>query len=179
MYVQLGATRKKTFNGTVIGLMVGIISLVVLTVIASEGILIISELFSTGISWDPSLYYSFVENDFLVNDTFLASVGRLGVTMVSFIVTALINYSIGWMFGSAYYRGGFKKSINFIFIGLVAMILVDLLWDNDFSSVLPGITVGSNGFIQWLIALVGSLVIIGILLWRIRTLTKQITIKLN
>lgn len=59
------------------------------------------------------------------------------------------------------------------------MILVDLLWGNDFSSVLPGITVGSNGFIQWLIAIVGSLVIIGILLWRIRTLTKQITIKLN
>lgn len=179
MYVQLGATRKKTFKGTTVGLLVGVISLVILTVVVSEGTIIISEWFSTEISWDSSLYYSFVENDFLDNDTFLASIGRLSVTMFSFIVNALLNYSIGWMFGSAYYRGGFKKSINFIFIGLVTMILVDLLWGNDFSTILPRVTVGSNGFIQWLIAIVGSLILTGILLWIIRNLTKQITIKLN
>lgn len=179
MYVQLGVTRKKTFIGTILGVFAGAISLVILALFISEVHQLVVGLLGLEVAWDTPLFHTFVGNGFPENNTFLAAVGRLGITMLSYMVSVVLDYAIGWMSGTAYYRGNIWKGMGAILLGFLTILLADLMWGDGFLAFLPRLTLGPNALAQWLFAMLGTVVLIGLLLWLIRALTKQITIKLN
>jgi len=185
MYVEFGVTRKKTFMGSVLGLIAGSISLVVLAVIISGILQLIFSGLGMNIAWDTTLFNNFIDSgeaminqgrSVLAQNTFLAGVGRLGITMISYTVFLMLFYTIGWMIGTTFYRSGVFKGVGSILLALFIIMIGAALWGDG---ILPRISLGAGIMSQWFLAVVGTIILIALLLWMIRALTKRITIKLT
>lgn len=188
MYVQFGVTRKKTFIGTILGLLGGAISFVILAGLLSGILQLIFNGLGLNIAFEAPLLNSFMEieegtalqgSGFLAQNTLLAGASRLGITLISYAGTITLWYVIGWMVGTAFYRSGVIKGIGFILLALFIVMFADLLWGNGLLGILPRINLGASIFSQWFLALIGTVGLIAVTLWIIRALTKRITIKLN
>jgi len=188
MYVQFGVTRKKTFIGTVLGLIAGSISLVVLAVVISGILQLIFSGLGMNITWDTNLFSNFIGfgedtlaqgSGFLTQNTFLAGAGRLGITMLTYTISLILYYTVGWMIGTSFYRSGVFKGVGSILLALLVLMLADSFWGGGVIDILPRMTLGAGIMSQWFLAFVGTMVLIALLLWIIRALTKRITIKLT
>lgn len=195
MHVQLGVTRKKTFIGTLLGVIAGAISLVILAVFISEGVELITGWFDLGIVWEDTLFNDFVgvsdgsfalDGSFLFEEGFLAAASRWGLTISTYTVILFMHYLLGWMAGTIFYRsdmvegsGGYLLAMGGILLTLLYVPATDLLWGVSVFNFLPRLLLSANVGIQWLLAMLITLVLIALLVWIVRKLTKEIRIKLN
>ncbi|ALX48861.1 hypothetical protein [Lentibacillus amyloliquefaciens] len=100
------------------------------------------------------------------------------VSLFMYSLNILTYYAAGWLIGSGFYRFGWFIGLGFILLSLLFIITGDLLWGTELGEPL------SNWLPFDLISLplygsfLGTIIIIGIMLWLIRLATRNATIKM-
>lgn len=185
MYVQLGVTRKQTFKGNVVGALGGALTLVILSAIISLLQHLLFRLFNWTITDNQHLIENFIQfseetpfTSFLLGTSFLSQFSRWVMTLFSFWLTTVLNYAIGWMIGTGFYRASLFGGVGTILVGIFSLLVSEFFWDNSALVFLPEIRLEGNPLLLWVIAIVLTAAIIAFILWLIRQLTKKMPIKL-
>lgn len=185
MYVQLGVTRKQTFFGNVIGALGGAFTLVLFTVIISLLQHLIFRLFNWTITDSQVLIENFINfseettaTHFLLGTSFLSGLSRWAITLLSFWLSTVLNYAVGWMIGTGFYRASLFGGVGTILLGILFLLVSDIFWSGNVLPFLPEIRLEGNPLMLWFVALLVITIIIALIFWFIRQLTKKMPIKL-
>lgn len=184
MYVQLGVTRKQSFIGNMIGAIGGAITLVLFTLLITVVIQLVLRVFNLTETDNLMLFERYVSisedstiSEFLSGTTFVAGFSRWAITLVSYWLSMVINYTVGWMIGIGFYRGKSLSGIGSIILGILFLFVRDIFWEGSVLPFVPDINLEGNPILYWVVSLIVATVILGSLLWIIRTMTKKIPIK--
>lgn len=184
MYVQMGVTRKQTVIGNAIGAVGGALTLVLLATIISGIQHLIFEGFDLTVANEESLFQivmNFPEGTesthFLLGQSFFAGLSRWLITLSSFWLSVLLDYMIGWLIGTGFYHRGVVGGVGTILIGMLLAAISDVFWNDGILPFMPDVTFQGDPFYLWLVAIVATIVLIGVAFWLIRQLTKRMTIK--
>lgn len=184
-YVSNGVTRKDYFKGAALASVGLSIALPVISSIVSGIELLIlkifnmSTIFSTTFGERVDMEEDGIVGEIIQSIIIAPYVDPQGNWLLAiFIVTLnlLTFYLLGWLIGSAFYRYGVVIGIVFIAISIVLLLL-----ENALLSIGLGLTV-SDRFTTYdfslPISILGIVVMIIIVLWLIRQLTKRVAIKM-
>lgn len=184
MYVQMGVTRKQSVIGNGIGAIGGSLILVVFVSIIALVQHFIFQGLNIGVENGHSLFLTFMNfpegietTHFLLNETFIANVSRWMITLLSFWVSVLLDYAVGSMIGTGFYRSGVLGGVGTIIIGIIFMVISDIFWSDSVLPFMPDISLQGDPFTLWLIAMTVMLILLSLSFWIIRQLTKRIAIK--
>lgn len=186
-YVNHGITRKDYFRGSAIASLglAFVIALIIIIITSIEFFIIdtfhlpaVLENAATStvdISGDPIMTQILV---LLLDPTYvLTGKGWLMAFVVSGI-TMFIFYLIGWLIGVGYYRYGWIIGFSFIAIAIISACTLTLFWaeglDDHLSNWLPFASIN----LPFYGSIIGSVILASILLWLIRFITKNVTIKM-
>ncbi|GAA0366472.1 hypothetical protein GCM10008932_18270 [Alkalibacterium iburiense] len=185
VYIQLGVTRKQTFFGNVIGALGGALTLVIFTVIISLIQHLIFRLFNWTITDYQGLIESFIilseetsSTHFLLGTSFLSGFSRWVITLLSFWLSTLLNYAIGWMIGTGFYRGSLFGGVGTILLGILFLLASDIFWSGNVLPFLPEISLEGSPSMLWFLAVLVIVASIALIFWFVRQLTKKMPIKL-
>ncbi|QUG43273.1 hypothetical protein KD050_08665 [Psychrobacillus sp. INOP01] len=184
-YVSNGVTRKDYFKGAALASVGLSITLPVITSIVSGIELFVLKIFNMSTVFTTTFGERVnMEDDGIVTDIIQSIIiapyvdPQSNWLLAIFIVTLnlLTFYLLGWLIGSAFYRFGVIIGIVFIAISIVLILI-----ENALLSIGLGLTV-SESFSSYdfglPISILGVVVIIIIVLWVIRQITKRVAIKM-
>lgn len=184
-YVSNGVTRKDYFKGATFAAVGLSIALPVITSIVSVIELFILKIFNMSTIFtttfgervnmeDDGIIAEIIQSIIIAPYVDPQSNWLLAIFIV--ILNLLTFYLLGWLIGSAFYRFGVIVGIVFIGVSIVLALL-----ENALLSIGLGLTVPdrfSSYDFSLPIAILGVVVIIFIVLWLIRQLTKRVAIKI-
>lgn len=187
-YVNHGVTRKDYFTGAALaaaGLAAAIaIIAIVLTgleyailEITNLPVTINNSLEDNGIESSDNSISIFVPKAILSSSILVHSSSWL-LSLLMYTLNILTLYVIGWLIGSGYYRFGWVIGFGFIAISLVSIIIADLLWGTELGEPLSNWLPFTSISLPVSVSAAGSIILIGVILWGTRLLTKRITIKM-
>lgn len=160
--VKSGVTRRDYFYGTMIAA-VGV----------SFSLLIIATIISTIIEWIGYQPYSQTISFLNTTSTWFVPILSLSLILIGY-------YIAGWLIAVGYYRFGGLKTVGFVILALSFVSLIDLLWEGEmvypfFSTAFSFSLAGMSIFYSFGI----TLILIGLALWLVRSITKRIPIKIE
>lgn len=184
-YVSNGVTRKDYFKGAALASVGLSIALPVITSIVSVIELFILKMFNMSTLFTTTFGERVnMEDDGIVTDIIQSIIiapyvdpqsnWLLAIFIV--ILNLLTFYLLGWLIGSAFYRFGVIVGLVFIAISVVLVLL-----ENALLSIGLGLTVPdrlSSYDFALPISIIGVVVMIVIVLWVIRQITKRVAIKM-
>lgn len=184
-YVRNGVTRKDYYKGAVIASVGLSIALPVISSIVSGIELFILKIFNMSTVFtttfgervnmeDDGIFVDIIQSIIIAPYVDPQSNWLLAIFIVT--LNLLTFYLLGWLIGSAFYRFGVIVGLAFIAISIVIILL-----ENALLSIGLGLTVQDNfsGYEFSLpIAILGVVIMIIIVLWLIRQLTKRVAIKM-
>ncbi|SDY28724.1 hypothetical protein [Salimicrobium album] len=111
VFVKHGVSRKSYFQGSFFSAISLAITIIGVTAILSGGL----SLFETNI----------------FKDVVLSSLGPNSwlLTSITYFISVMIYYSVGWLIGTAFYRYGGPGGFISIVVALITVSLNDLLWE--------------------------------------------------
>lgn len=184
-YVSNGVTRKDYFKGAALASVGLAIALPVILSIVSGIELFILKIFNMSTIFTTTFGDRVeIEDDGIVSEIIQSIIiapyvdPQSNWLLAIFIVTLnlLTFYLLGWLIGSAFYRFGVITGLVFIAISIVIVLL-----ENALLSIGLGLTVPdkfSSYDFSLPISILGVVVLIVIVLWLIRQLTKRVAIKM-
>lgn len=181
-YVQMGVTRKQTVIGNMIGAIGGALSLVVLLLVISLVQQYVFQKLNLHVIEEQQLFYEFLRfsedsnNHFLLGQSFLSQISRLSITIISFWVSVLLDYMVGWMAAIGFKRGGFFEGIGFTVIGIIVSMISGILWTNNSIPYIPEIPLEGDPIYLWLMSVGVTILFIGLTYLIIRQRTKRMTV---
>lgn len=185
MYVQLGVTRKQTFFGNMIGSLGGALTLVIFTVVISLIQHLIFRLFDWTIADNQALIENFINfsedmtgTHFLLGTSFLSGLSRWAITLLSFWISTVFNYAIGWLIGTGFYRASLFGGVGTILLSILFLLASDVFWSGNVLPFLPEIRLEGSPLMLWVVALLVITALIALIFWLIRKLTKQMPVRL-
>lgn len=160
-HVQQGVTRKDVYFGIVIGAF-GLALFLTLVPLVLNGVEFLLAEYT-------ALPFTF---------TSIGSGSEWLMEAVFYLLNIFTYYLAGWLIGVGYYRFGWIIGFLFIVAAIIALSLNGYFWgDDEISTAIPWIP-NIQAQASPIIAITGSLVLIGILLAVMRMLTKRMAIKL-
>lgn len=160
-YVKQGVTRKEYYVGSTISTI-----LLSVTLAALFGILSIIENYIFNI-----FNYKFNSGGIIASAN-----GSMLLTLVLFSLNIFTYYLIGWLINVGFYRYKNLLGVGFVILAICLLFLHGFLWINGFFSILDqGF---SNIFAANPVSLstAGTVLLIGVILWIIRLVTKNIAV---
>lgn len=187
-YVNHGITRIDYFKGTVISALAISISLTFIAAVLNVIEYVIFQVINIEHVLDSTMGNSHIQNadqsisidltGMMVSGSSFIDSNNWLVSLIVYSMTIFIAYLIGWLIGVGYYRFGWIIGFGFIALAIIMSTLLDLLWGQE------------NGLVKslsnWLafdlnvplvVSILGTLVLIGLTLWFIRLLTRDVPIK--
>lgn len=184
MYVQMGVTRKQSVIGNALGAVGGALTLVLFASIIGIVQHLIFQGLNLTVADNQSLFQTYLNfpegtntTHFLLGQTFIARISRWAITFLSFWISVLLDYMIGWMIGTGFYRSGVIGGVGTILVGMLFAAVSDVFWSDGVLPFTAEVTFQSDPFFLWTIAVTVTLILIGLAFWMIRQLTKRMTIK--
>ncbi len=184
-YVSSGVTRKDYFKGAAIASVGLSFSIpIIASVIAALQIFIIN-LMNFPILTRSQLANRFTEDDGNLIGNFIQSIiltpfvdlqDNWLVAIVVFASNILMYYLVGWLIGSGFYRYGVLPGLLCIVIAFVVLYAQDLLLSIALD--LPVHDMFASLDFPVFVSIVGIVILVSIVLWMIRQLTKRAPIKL-
>lgn len=184
-YVRNGVTRKNYFKGAAIasvGLAISI-PIVASVIYALQNFIMKvtnlpivqkSTLASQALDMDDDFIGDLIQS--IIFTPFVELESNWMLALIVFALNIFTYYVVGWLIGAGFYR--FGVPIGLLCIGLAFIIIYtqDLLLSSALS--LPVHAAFTSLELSLLLAIVGTLALVGITLWMVRQLTKRVTIKL-
>ncbi|MDG5788045.1 hypothetical protein QA612_11140 [Evansella sp. AB-P1] len=162
-YVKNGVTRKNFFIGSA---MATIFLSLVIAVISG-----IVNIMDYGL-WDV------INVSYMLDGTFHDVSSNWLYSVIIFTTNILTFYLIGWFIGSGYYRYGWIKGFGIIAVALLFQLIANILWAKDVGvGILNWIPIDSLS-LPLVGSLLGELVLIIIIFYVIRVMTKRIAVRI-
>ncbi len=180
-YVRRGVTRKDSFFGMTLGTFAMMIFVPLLIMMLTGVDYVLANIFQVSSITDGTISLGSYTNVFSV--------------IIVYIMTVFTYFLIGWLIGIGFYRFGWIIGLAFIPLAILFASLVDFLWF-DYASlftleVLSNIRFLSSlaealinilsnmGDMVFFLSLVGNILLLGILLWVIHLITKNVVIRVK
>ncbi|WP_096186667.1 hypothetical protein [Evansella halocellulosilytica] len=160
--VANGITRKDYFLGAILSAAAISVAIMVITAIVSGLQYVVLDLMNVTFTLETSSQLKY--------DNWIFSYLVSMINLFAF-------FSIGWMIGAGYYRYGWLIGFAFVAIAILAVSFIDVSWEFNMNEWL------SNWmpFLSeppFFVSLLVSMIIILIMLWLVRALTKRVAIKM-
>ncbi|MEK5183818.1 hypothetical protein [Solibacillus sp. FSL W7-1324] len=149
-FVSMGVTRKAYFKGNVMGVFLLAVSFTLLTAI---------------------LYGA----EYFIFGNFSNSFEQMSLYFVKLALDIVIFYLVGWFIAAGFYRMNLIMGVSFILISLVVIFIHSGLWGEDLPLAIFSI-ISVENYSAVIIVLLNAL-LIGALVYTIRQLTKNMTVK--
>jgi hypothetical protein len=161
-YVRYGVTRKEYYIGATLGAFGLSVALSLIFAVLSLIENVIYRLFDIQMAMDPVAVN--------MQDNWLFMIGV-------YILNVFAYYLIGWLINASFYHFGWLIGMGFILLSIAIATLHGFLWGDGLA------VVGSNlhDFYKvdsTLIAIFGTLALVGVMLFLIRFITKKVAIKI-
>lgn len=162
-YIKQGVTRKEYYIGSVLSAIA-----ISVTLVVSFGVLSGVEKIIFN-----SLDYSFTSEAIIPN----LNISWLQ-TLILYTINLFTYYLIGWLINVGFYRFKGLIGVLFVILAILALIIHGLLWVNGLFSILD------DGFANIMsanpvyLSILGNAILIVILMFSIRLITKRVAIKL-
>lgn len=186
-YINHGITRKDYFKGTAISALAISISLAIIAAVLNVIEYVILRLINIEHILEPSMENSHIQNadqsisidltGLVVSGSSFINSSNWLVSLIVYSMTIFIAYLIGWLIGVGYYRFGWIIGFGFIALAIIMSTLLDLLWGNELAEPLSN-WLAFDLNIPLVVSILGTLVLIGMTLWFIRFLTRDVPIKM-
>ncbi|SFB21929.1 hypothetical protein SAMN04488072_11050 [Lentibacillus halodurans] len=101
--------------------------------------------------------------------------------LVSFFMyglNTLAYYVVGWMISAGFYRFGWFIGLGFIVLSFVFITTGDLLWGTELDEPLSHWLPFDSISLPLYGSFIGTIMIVGVMLWLIRMFTRDVTIKM-
>ncbi len=165
LFIKQGVTRKDFFAGMAIaGVWLAFTMIIISALIA--GILMFIGNFTPLFSD-------------MTTSTFLNTQSDWIVPILALSLIILVYYLAGWMIGIGFYRFGGLGGLGFIALAITFMTVADILWESEISHPLAGFINLNLSELAIPVSLTGTLILQGLGLWMIRTVTRRVTIKME
>ncbi|UNC93215.1 hypothetical protein [Candidatus Contubernalis alkaliaceticus] len=165
-YVKNGITRKDYFLGSAIAAAVVAFSIMIISAIIT-GILQLLGVFSN--NSPGGIRLEFIEN---TSSTWVIPVIALSLILLCY-------YIAGWTISVGFYRYGNLGGFGFIGIAILFVSIMDLLWEGSLSLPLLASISIPVPYLTVPLSIIGTLILIFLGLWLIRSVTKQMPIKIQ
>jgi hypothetical protein len=185
IYVNQGVTRRDHFIGGAIAALGLSIMIVVVALILTS-----LESFIVNLMDLPITYQTIIEEEIesniianivltVVSPTFLNLDSLPWIVYLMVIVLRLFMfYLIGWFIAAGFYHSGVITGLGTILLSIIFISGFDLFWQNSPNNILTKyLSLEVQSFSPY-IAILMSIIIIGIVLFLIRILTKKVAIRL-
>lgn len=162
-YVKSGVTRKKYFWGTlsaVLGL-----SLTITLMLTGATLLLQAFPGLNGAGFEASQYLSFRGNG-------LEAILTAWVNLLTF-------YVAGWLISAGFYRFGFAGGMGFILLAILTVGITDFLWEYELRSLIDRVVYWNPSILPEYASLLSSAVLLSLVLWLIRGVTRRAPVKLK
>ncbi|UJL46753.1 hypothetical protein KFZ58_02010 [Virgibacillus sp. NKC19-16] len=187
-YLNHGVTRKDYFTGSALAAAGIAIAIAVIASVLTGLEYVVMEMTNLPVTFDRSMAGNVIETSdnsisiflpkAILGSSILIHSSSWLVSLLMYTLNILIYYIIGWFIGAGYYRFGWLIGLGFITSALVFMVIADLLWGTELGEPLSNWLPFDSINLPVYGATAGTILLIAIILWLIRLLTKNITIKM-
>lgn len=162
-YVKSGVTRKKYFWGTLSAALGLTLSITLVLTVATLLLQAFPGLNGAGLQ--SSQYFLFQENS------------------IDAIMTAWINlltfYLAGWLISAGFYRFKGVVRMGFIVLAIVTIGITDFLWQYELRGLIDRVIHWEPSLVPGYVSFLSSAVLLSLVLWLIRGVTRRAPVKLK